>query len=141
MEYFYYEPSEDRRSHKKFSSDKFSVLQKQERFYEVVATDEDDFYDEDYTEYVLYTVESNDVDVFMKHSNLVDFLKEYYGCDLIADAYYVSDMGDPYYSWRTYGFFIVRNDVVEGFITDEYAKGLYDYAHNVLPCITANKGE
>ena len=124
MEFKYYKKDGD---YKGIRTSKFSVLQKQERFYEMV---EGEFGEEGIT-HVIFTFESNDTDTFIRHSNLVDFLKEYYNCDLVADAYYVSDMGDSYYSWNTYGFFIVRNDNIEEFITREYANGLYDCAHKM----------
>lgn len=125
MEFIYYKENGDKRE--ELRTDKFSVLQKQEHIFEPVAFDEDDY--EDYITYVIYTFKSKDADTFVRHSNLVDFLKEYYNCDLVADAYYVSDMGDSYYSWNTHGFFIVINDKIEEFITREYASGLYDCAH------------
>ena len=124
MEFMYYKNDKD---NKGVRTSKFSVLQKQERFYEMVVGE----FGEEGITHVIYTFESNDADTFIRHSNLLDFLKEYYNCDLVADAYYVSDMGDSYYSWNTYGFFIVRNDNIEEFITREYASGLYDCAHKM----------
>jgi hypothetical protein len=105
----------DEEKQKSFITDKFSVIQKYKYF-------ESD--DGGNVFYELFNYESTDMKAFMEHSELVDFLKDFYGCDTVVDVFEKYDMGMDYQYEQ--GFFIIRNDVVEQFVHIKYAYGLRD---------------
>lgn len=74
----------------------------------------------------VYNYENTDVDAFMKHTGLVDFLQDFFCCDLVADVNREIYMSDPYYSYYERGFFIVKNDIIVRYISEDYANGLFD---------------
>lgn len=107
----------DEEKEESFVTDKFSVIQKYKSF---ESNDKDNLY----VSYELIDYESTDMEAFMEHSELIDFLKNFYGCDTVVDVFEKYDMGMDYQYEK--GFFIVRNDVVEQFIHVQYAYGLRD---------------
>ena len=83
---------------------------------------EDNSYLED--GYKLYDFNAYNAEQFVKHSEVVDMLKNYYCCNVVADVYITHYMDDTYYSYREYGFFIVKKDKIERFVSCDFADGL-----------------
>ena len=83
------------------------------------------------TDYALYNYNVEDERETERHEELLDFLKDFYknyhDCDTVVDALIQEEIDDFYNPYIfTYGFFVVKNDIIEKFITVEFAKGLYE---------------
>lgn len=117
------------KDHKKFHTDKLSELKKAHEVYELEFVFEDG--DKKYVNCDLRPYRPKDLEDANRHNKLVDFLKGFYGCDVVFVRHLeeTDDYWCPYDI--TFGFYVVKNDVVEKFISDEYANGLFD---GVMSC-------
>ena len=114
---------------KKIETEKFSELAKRRGMF--IEGSGGEYDDDDFLTACQF--ESKDAEKYMKYSAMVEFLRNYFCCEKVADAYVTVFMSDAYYSYRKKGFLIVNNDRIEKFITWDYAEGLFDgvnYCHN-----------
>lgn len=111
MNLFIYDEEND----KEIITDKFSVVQKFG-----FGDDTEDCY----TSYEIGELTFKNNFEFLCHSKLMQFLLGFYGCDTVVDACRKFDMGMEYQ--RESGFFIIKNDIIDSFITTDYAYGLRD---------------
>lgn len=96
----------------------FTILSKENPDYLVEVCGDDE---EERSWYEISTFETNNTDYYLEHSEIVDFLGKYFDC-VVFDGKYVFDFGDG--CDKTRGFFIVKEGLVERFVTWEYAKGM-----------------
>ncbi len=85
---------------------------------------EEEYWWEDVS-YTTRDFSTDDSEFYIEHCARMDFLRDFYKADLVADA--LEDFGD----FIHFGFFIVKNDRIVKFITQDYSDGLYE---GVMAC-------